>query len=155
MIFITTPIYTQMLHGMGIFTQPFPLVHVAILEESVNQWLFLVPLKGGIGSIVHPPIGRKNTTYIPLTVLAFWGVLCYLSHLLWEPASKPLVFAEKKNVPGFLTDDQASEVQGRWTAELLRRRDAERLRLCVHIDLVGQRNAGRGGDVGDSLYGEI
>ena len=24
----------------------------------------LVPLKGGIGSIVHPPIGRKNTTYI-------------------------------------------------------------------------------------------
>ena len=30
-----------------------------------HQWLFLVPLKGGIGSIVHPPIGRKNTTYIP------------------------------------------------------------------------------------------
>ncbi len=30
------------------------------------QWLCLVPLKGGIGGIVHPPIGRKNTTYIPL-----------------------------------------------------------------------------------------
>ena len=30
----------------------------------------LVPLKGGIGGIVHPPIGRKNTTYIPLIVLA-------------------------------------------------------------------------------------
>ena len=28
------------------------------------QWLYLVPLKGGIGSIVHPPIGRKNATYI-------------------------------------------------------------------------------------------
>ena len=38
----------------------------------------LVPLKGGIGGIVHPPIGRKNTTYIPLIVLAFWGVICYL-----------------------------------------------------------------------------
>ena len=34
----------------------------------------LVPLKGGIGGIVHPPIGRKNATYIPLIVLAFvWG----------------------------------------------------------------------------------
>ena len=26
----------------------------------------------------NPPIGRKNTTYIPLIVLAFWGVICYL-----------------------------------------------------------------------------
>ncbi len=26
------------------------------------HWLFLVPLKGGIGGIVHPPIGRKDTT---------------------------------------------------------------------------------------------
>ena len=33
---------------------------------TMFQWLFLVPLKGGIGSIFHPPIGRKNTTYIPL-----------------------------------------------------------------------------------------
>ena len=41
---------------------------------SLSQWLFLVPLKGGIGGIVHPPIGRKNTTYIPLIFLAFWGV---------------------------------------------------------------------------------
>ena len=24
----------------------------------------MVPLKGGIGGIVHPPIGRKDTTYI-------------------------------------------------------------------------------------------
>ena len=24
----------------------------------------MVPLKGGIGGIVHPPIGRKNTTYM-------------------------------------------------------------------------------------------
>ena len=45
----------------------------------------LVPVKGGIGGIVHPPIGRKNTTYIPLIVLAFWGVICYRSHLLQEP----------------------------------------------------------------------
>ena len=42
------------------------------------QWLFLVPVKGGIGGIVHPPIGRKNTTNIPLIVLAFWRVICYL-----------------------------------------------------------------------------
>ena len=49
------------------------------------QWLFLVPLKGlkgGIGSIVHPTIGRKNTTYIPLIVLAEPGgwYICYRSH---------------------------------------------------------------------------
>ena len=32
--------------------------------ERCDQWLFLVPLKGGIGGIVHPPIGRKNTTLL-------------------------------------------------------------------------------------------
>ena len=34
-------------------------------------------VKGGIGGIVHPPIGRKNATYTytPLIVLAFWGVI--------------------------------------------------------------------------------
>ena len=32
----------------------------------------LVPLKGGmVGGIVHPPIGRKNTTYSPCRT---WGV---------------------------------------------------------------------------------
>ena len=36
-------------------------IHILICP---NQWLFLVPLKGGIGGIVNPPIGRKNTTYI-------------------------------------------------------------------------------------------
>ena len=42
----------------------------------------LVPLKGGIGGIVHPSIGRKYTTYIPLIVLAEPGGLyiCYRSH---------------------------------------------------------------------------
>ena len=49
-----------------------------VTDRVMNQWLFLVPLKGGIGGIVHPPIGSKNTTYIPLIdliVLAFvWGV---------------------------------------------------------------------------------
>ena len=47
--------------------------------QPLPQWLFLVPLKGGIGSIVHPPIGsiiyHLYTTYIPLIVLAFvWGL---------------------------------------------------------------------------------
>ena len=30
----------------------------------------MVPLKGGLGGIFDPPIGRKNTSYIPLIVLA-------------------------------------------------------------------------------------
>ena len=45
----------------------------------------LVPLKGGTGGIVHPPIGRKNTTYIPLIVLAEPGGLYATYHLLGEP----------------------------------------------------------------------
>ena len=51
------------------------------------QWSeFLGSLKiGGIGDIFYPPIGRKNTTYIPLIVLAFWGTICYQTHLLREP----------------------------------------------------------------------
>ena len=39
---------------------------------SPSQWLFLVPVKGGIRSIVHPPIGRKNDTYI-LPIPPFTG----------------------------------------------------------------------------------
>ena len=27
------------------------------------QWLFLVPLKGGIGGIVHPPLGSIQVVY--------------------------------------------------------------------------------------------
>ena len=64
-----------------------------MLPPSIGPFPFrsmvveLVPLTGGIGSIVHPPIGRKNTTYIPLIVLAEpgGGPICYRSHLLGEP----------------------------------------------------------------------
>ena len=47
------------------------------------QWLFLVPLKGGRWHII--PQLAVYTTYIPLIVLAFWGVICYQAHLLGEP----------------------------------------------------------------------
>ena len=33
----------------------------------------------------NPPIGNMFATYIPLIVLAFWGIICYRSHLLREP----------------------------------------------------------------------
>ena len=45
----------------------------------------LVPVKGGMGSKVHPPIGRKNATYITLIVLAEPGGLYATYHLLREP----------------------------------------------------------------------
>ena len=50
------------------------------------QWLLKwFPFSGGIGGIVHPPIGSKNTTYgIPL-IDCLRGVICYWSHLLREP----------------------------------------------------------------------
>ena len=47
-----------------------PALGVPLLEEArknaankISMVVEMVPLKGGIGSIVHPPIGRKN---IPL-----------------------------------------------------------------------------------------
>ena len=41
----------------------------------------------------NPPIGRKNTTYIPLIVLAFLGVknATDLPPLLGEPFQQPLI----------------------------------------------------------------
>ena len=47
------------------------------------QWLFLVPLKGGRDYII--PQLAVYTTYIPLIVLTFWGVISYRSQLLGEP----------------------------------------------------------------------
>ena len=43
----------------------------------------LVPLNDGKRwLIVHPPIGRKNTTYSPCRT---WEVICYQAHRLGEP----------------------------------------------------------------------
>ncbi len=58
----------------------YPLASDHYLWEHsfVSMVVEIVPVKGGLGGIFYPPIGRKNTTYIPLIVLAFWGVICYL-----------------------------------------------------------------------------
>ena len=76
----------------------------------------MVPLKGGIGSIVHPPIGRKNTTYIPLIVLAEPGGLYGTYHLLGEPETTidctfhlksptTIIVEELRDVPGLILQD--------------------------------------------------
>ena len=69
----------------------FAVDAVSVLElgfwgccSNLFQWLFLVPPKGGIGGIVHPPIGRKNATYIPL-IYCLLGGLYATYHLLGEP----------------------------------------------------------------------
>ena len=47
-------------------------IHQYPLEMSgMSQWLFLVPLKGGIGSIFHPPEGKDYKWYIS-------GIYCQL-----------------------------------------------------------------------------
>ena len=59
-------------------------------NQPLNQCLFLVPVKGGLGGIVHPPIGRKNTTYILPS-----GGLHATYHLLGEPETTiDLTFTE-------------------------------------------------------------
>ena len=41
---------------------------------KLPQWLFLVPLKGGIGSIFHPPEGKDYKWYISGIFPANWGM---------------------------------------------------------------------------------
>ena len=51
-----------------------------------------------MGSVPYnPPIGRKNTTYIPLIVLANWVIISHQTHLLREPVgnSKAVVFSSE------------------------------------------------------------
>ena len=51
-----------------------------------DQWLFLVPRKGGIGSIFDPPEGKDEKWYINGIFPANWGIICHLlggsSHLV-------------------------------------------------------------------------
>ncbi len=41
----------------------------------IYQWLFLVPLKGGIGGIVHPPIGSIYHLYATYSPCLRLGVI--------------------------------------------------------------------------------
>ena len=50
-----------------------------------DQWLFLVPVKGGIGSIFHPPEGKDYKWYISGIFPANWGMDYATYHLLREP----------------------------------------------------------------------
>ena len=44
-----------------------------------------------VGSIVHPPIGRKNTIYIPLIVLAFVSGLYDTDPTYYQNLKNPLI----------------------------------------------------------------
>ena len=48
--------------GWNTFSFPFGIL--PIFRGYVSFWLFLVPLKGGIGSIFHPPEGKDYKWYI-------------------------------------------------------------------------------------------
>ena len=45
---------------------------------GLDQCLFLVPLKGGIGSIFHHPEGQDYKWYISGIFPAIWGIICHL-----------------------------------------------------------------------------
>ena len=77
-----------------------------------NQWLFQVPLKGGRWHII--PQLAVYTTYIPLIVLAFWGVKNAPYHLLGEPASQPLIQGVCWKILGNYGDRKSGELGG-WT----------------------------------------
>ena len=56
-------------------------------QKCINKSMvgMLVPLKGGLGSIFHPPEGKDYKWYISGIFPANWGIICYGSHLLGEP----------------------------------------------------------------------
>ena len=57
------------------------------------QWLVLVPVKGGIGGIVHSPIGsiyHLYTTYIPLIYCLLGGYM--LTTTTYGNQKQPLIF---------------------------------------------------------------
>ena len=60
-------------------------------KRLIFQWLFLVPVKGGRWHII--PQLAVHTTYIPLIVLAFWGV---------KNATDPTFYGNQKQPLNFL-----------------------------------------------------
>ena len=55
-----------------------PIDPVPSNQQSYSRVGMLVPLKGGIGGIFDPPLGRKNATYIPLIYCLLGGYIWYL-----------------------------------------------------------------------------
>ena len=66
-----------------------------ISPDSSNQWLFLVPLKGGIGSIFHPPGSARTISVVFLSGIFFLPIggwtMPPTSHLSGEPVQQPLI----------------------------------------------------------------
>ena len=70
-------------HGLFGFGDAPRRLGAFVIQKSVTtfiQWLFLVPLKGGIGSIFHPPEGKDYKWYISGIFPAHWG-MHYATHL--------------------------------------------------------------------------
>ena len=74
-------------HNQGVFDSPkLGDILVTFWMQIVGvfcQWLFLVPVKGGIGGIVHPPIG--SIYHLPTTYMLPSGGLYATYHPLREP----------------------------------------------------------------------
>ena len=71
-----------------------------------NQWLFLVPQKGGIGSIWGPPEGKDCKWYISGICCQLGDGLCHRSHLLGEPETT--IDGQLSNVQGPLPGKSAN-----------------------------------------------
>ena len=71
-------------------------VHTCHDSFTVHQWLFLVPLKGGLGSIFHPPEGKDYMWYISGIFPANWGVdyATYRPPFRGNQQQPPLMYSE-------------------------------------------------------------
>ena len=71
---------------------------------GINQWIFQVPVKGGIGGIVHSPIGRYVIPLIYHLYIAFWVAL-------YNP--DPTFYGNQKQ-PLNVIDANVNEDKGIW-----------------------------------------
>ena len=69
-------IRSRSLHAMSCGTSWLWPKGQMVSKNQDDQWLFLVPLKGGRWHII--PQLAVYTTYINHLYIAFWGVICYL-----------------------------------------------------------------------------
>ncbi len=82
---------------------------------SINGCFWFPLLKGGIGSIVHPPIGSIYHLYTTYRPCLLGDGLCYRSHLLGEPFQQPLIPDCSFRNPSFNFNHLESSEQEFWS----------------------------------------
>ena len=99
----------------------------------LNQWSFLVTVKGGIGSIFHPPEG--NIYGIQVVYTANLMTICHQAHLLREP--KTTIDWREEGRPQYV-NAAITSTWSEWDFWFLNRLNEKKTKEktpCCHMDL--------------------